>query len=100
MLARLLAEVRPDELDNPGAQSPWGVSFDMPEYTANVTALGVRRFPFVNHESPRRGETFVTRKVTRGVARIVAGKERKVDLGNLDARRDWGYAPEDVEVMG
>jgi GDPmannose 4,6-dehydratase len=52
-----------------------------------------------NHESPRRGATFVTRKVTRGVAAIVAGKEHQLFLGNLDARRDWGYAPEYVEAM-
>jgi GDPmannose 4,6-dehydratase len=52
-----------------------------------------------NHESPRRGETFVTRKVTRGLANILAGKEKKIYLGNLDARRDWGYAPEYVEAM-
>jgi GDPmannose 4,6-dehydratase len=52
-----------------------------------------------NHESPRRGETFVTRKITRGIARILAGKERCLYLGNLDARRDWGYAPEYVECM-
>ena len=52
-----------------------------------------------NHESPRRGETFVTRKVTRGVAAILAGTEKKLYLGNLDARRDWGYAPEYVEAM-
>ena len=52
-----------------------------------------------NHESPRRGETFVTRKVTRAVARIKAGLQEKLYLGNLDARRDWGYAPEFVEAM-
>lgn len=52
-----------------------------------------------NHESPRRGETFVTRKITRGIARILAGKEKKLYLGNLDAKRDWGYAKEYVEVM-
>jgi len=52
-----------------------------------------------NHESPRRGETFVTRKVTQGVARIVAGKQDTIFLGNLEARRDWGYAPEYVEAM-
>jgi GDPmannose 4,6-dehydratase len=52
-----------------------------------------------NHESPRRGETFVTRKITRAVARIYAGKQSKLYLGNLDARRDWGYAPEYVEGM-
>ena len=52
-----------------------------------------------NHESPRRGETFVTRKITRGIARILAKKEKYLYLGNLDARRDWGYAPEYVESM-
>jgi GDPmannose 4,6-dehydratase len=52
-----------------------------------------------NHESPRRGETFVTRKITRAVARIQSGKQSKLYLGNLDARRDWGYAPEFVEGM-
>ena len=52
-----------------------------------------------NHESPRRGATFLTRKVTRGVAAIVAGSAQKLYLGNLDARRDWGYAPEYVEAM-
>lgn len=52
-----------------------------------------------NHESPRRGETFVTRKITRAVARIAAGRQQKLTLGNLDARRDWGYAPEYVEAM-
>ncbi len=165
MLARLLADVRPDEIYNLGAQSHVGVSFDMPEYTANVTALGTLRLlesvreakvrpriyqasssemfgnaphpqredtPFdpaspyaaskvfahqlaglyrdayglfvvrgilFNHESPRRSATFVTRKVTRAVAHIVAGKEQRVYLGNLDAERDWGYAPEYVEAM-
>jgi len=52
-----------------------------------------------NHESPRRGETFVTRKITRGIARILAGKDRKLYLGNLDAKRDWGYAGDYVEAM-
>lgn len=52
-----------------------------------------------NHESPRRGETFVTRKITRGIARIKAGLDQKIYLGNLDAKRDWGYAPEYVEAM-
>jgi GDPmannose 4,6-dehydratase len=52
-----------------------------------------------NHESPRRGATFVTRKITRGIAGILAGTETKLYLGNLDARRDWGYAPEYVEAM-
>src|SRR5207244_2807629 len=52
-----------------------------------------------NHESPRRGETFVSRKITRAVAGIFAGKQQKLFLGNLDARRDWGYAPEFIEGM-
>ncbi|MBA7711108.1 GDP-mannose 4,6-dehydratase [subsurface metagenome] len=52
-----------------------------------------------NHESPRRGETFVTRKITRGLARIIAGKDKKIYLGNLEAKRDWGYAPDYVEAM-
>ncbi len=52
-----------------------------------------------NHESPRRGKTFVTRKITRGIASILAGKSDKIFLGNLDAKRDWGYAPEYVEAM-
>jgi GDPmannose 4,6-dehydratase len=52
-----------------------------------------------NHESPRRGETFVTRKITRGIARILAGKDRILALGNLEARRDWGFSPEYVECM-
>jgi GDPmannose 4,6-dehydratase len=52
-----------------------------------------------NHESPRRGETFVTRKITRGIARILAGKDRKLYLGNLEAKRDWGYAKDYVEAM-
>ena len=165
MLARLLAEIQPSEVYNLGAQSHVGVSFDMPAYTANVTAVGTLRLlesvreaqvrpriyqasssemygnvpapqhedtPFnpaspyavskvfahqmaglyreayglfvvrgilFNHESPRRNETFVTRKVTRAVARICAGKDDKVYLGNLEARRDWGYAPEYVEAM-
>lgn len=165
MLARLLAEIEPQEVYNLGAQSHVAVSFDMPEYTTNVTAAGTVRVleavreakvrpriyqasssemfgsaappqdettPFCpvspygaskvfahqmagiyrdayglficrgilhNHESPRRGETFVTRKVTRAIAAICAGRERKVFLGNLEARRDWGYAPEYVDAM-
>ncbi|MBM3175787.1 MAG: NAD-dependent epimerase/dehydratase family protein, partial [Chloroflexi bacterium] len=50
-----------------------------------------------NHESPRRGDAFVTRKVTKGIAAILAGKQRQLSLGNLEAKRDWGYAPEYVE---
>ncbi|HEY5220746.1 MAG TPA: GDP-mannose 4,6-dehydratase [Candidatus Paceibacterota bacterium] len=168
-IRRLLYKIHPDEIYNLGAQSHVRVSFDIPEYTANVTGLGVLRmleaikdyqdeggkkikfyqasssemfgsapppqneatqfhprspygvakvFAFdtvrnyreayglfaangilFNHESERRGETFVTRKVTRGVARIRAGLDKKIYLGNLAARRDWGYAPEYVEAM-
>ena len=168
-IRKLLYEIEPDEIYNLGAQSHVRVSFDIPEYTANITGLGVLRileavrdyeihtgkkiklyqasssemfglapapqneeikfhprspygvakvFAFntavnyresygifvsngilFNHESERRGETFVTRKITRGIARITAGLDKKIYLGNLDARRDWGYAPEYVEAM-
>ncbi len=164
-LIRLLREVRPDEIYNLGAQSHVRVSFDVPDYTAEVTGLGSVRLleavraadldcryyqasssemfgatpppqreetPFhprspygcakvfaywsavnyreswgmhcvngilFNHESPRRGENFVTRKITRAIARIEAGIQHKLYLGNLDAVRDWGYAPEYVEAM-
>jgi GDPmannose 4,6-dehydratase len=165
-LIKLLYRLRPDEIYHLAAQSHVRVSFDIPEYTGDVTALGTIRIleairetgvpsrfyqasssemfgkaqevpqrettPFhpcspyaaakvyaywvtvnyresyglyacngilFNHESPRRGETFVTRKITRGVAAIKAGLQDKLYLGNLDARRDWGYAPEYVEAM-
>jgi GDPmannose 4,6-dehydratase len=164
-LARLLFEIHPDEVYNLAAQSHVRVSFDQPEYTADITGTGTIRLleairltgvgarfyqassselfgatpppqnedtPFhprspyavakmysywitknyreaygifaangilFNHESPRRGETFVTRKITRAVAAIAAGKQDAVYLGNLDAVRDWGYAPEYVEGM-
>ncbi|KKR75570.1 MAG: GDP-mannose 4,6-dehydratase [Parcubacteria group bacterium GW2011_GWB2_40_8] len=168
-IRKLIYKIQPDEFYNIGAQSHVRVSFDIPEYTANVTGLGVLRIleairdfqehtgkkikfyqasssemfgstpppqneesvfhprsPYgcakvfayhtvrnyreaygifacngilFNHESSRRGETFVTRKITRGVARIKAGLDKKIYLGNLDARRDWGYAPEYVEAM-
>ena len=166
---KLIYEIEPDEIYNLGAQSHVRVSFDIPEYTANIVGLGSLRIleaikdyeihagakikfyqasssemfgsapapqnettPFhprspygvakvfafntvvnyresygifaangilFNHESERRGETFVTRKITRGVARILAGLDKKIYLGNLDARRDWGYAREYVEAM-
>jgi GDPmannose 4,6-dehydratase len=164
-LVNLIREVTPDEIYNLGAQSHVKVSFEVPEYTGDVTGLGTIRLleavrgskvetrvyqastselygstpppqnedtPFhprspygvakiysywatvnyreaygmftangilFNHESPRRGETFVTRKITRAVARIKAGIQDKLYLGNLDAIRDWGYAPEYVEGM-
>jgi GDPmannose 4,6-dehydratase len=165
-LLRLLVETKPDEIYNLAAQSHVKVSFEIPEYTCDITALGATRLleairatginakfyqasssemfgkvvevpqrettPFhprspyacaklhahwmtvnyregyglfassgilFNHESPRRGETFVTRKITRAVARIRAGLQEKLYLGNLDAKRDWGYAPEYVEAM-
>jgi GDPmannose 4,6-dehydratase len=165
MLVNLLRDVTPDEVYNLGAQSHVKVSFEIPEYTGDVTALGATRMleairaakidtryyqastselygstpppqnettPFhprspygvakiyahwatvnyreaydlfacngilFNHESPRRGETFVTRKITRAVARIKQDLQEVVYLGNLDAVRDWGYAPEYVEGM-
>ena len=165
-LSRLLEKIQPDEIYNLGAQSHVRVSFDMPEYTADVVGLGTLRLldairdsgiktkfyqasssemfglvqevpqkettPFYprspygcakvygywitrnyresyglfacngilfNHESPRRGETFVTRKITRGLARIKLGREDKIYLGNLEAKRDWGYAKDYVEGM-
>ncbi len=165
-LNHTLKTIKPDEIYNLGAQSHVRVSFDVPEYTADVTGLGTIRLleairdtgidtkfyqasssemygkvlevpqkettPFYprspygcakvfghwitvnyreaygmhasngilfNHESPRRGETFVTRKITRAVARIVAGKQKDLFLGNLDAKRDWGYAKDYVEAM-
>jgi GDPmannose 4,6-dehydratase len=164
-LVNLLYEVQPDEIYNLAAQSHVHVSFELPEYTGDVTALGTLRIleavrrsgvrariyqasssemygstpppqserslfhprsPYAcakvfahnitinyretygifatcgivfNHESPRRGENFVTRKITRAVARINAGLQEKLYLGNLEARRDWGYAPEYVEAM-
>lgn len=166
---KLIYKVEPGEIYNLGAQSHVRVSFDVPEYTANITGLGTLRIleaikdyeehtnrktkfyqasssemfggapppqsettPFeprspygaakvfayhttknyreaygifavngilFNHESPRRGETFVTRKITRGIARIKAGLDKKIYLGNLEAKRDWGYAPEYVQAM-
>jgi GDPmannose 4,6-dehydratase len=165
-LQRFLHEIQPDEVYHLGAQSHVRVSFDIPEYTGDVTGLGTTRLleamretapkarfyqasssemyglvqavpqredtPFYprspygaakvyaywmtvnyresyglhasngilfNHESPRRGETFVTRKITRALARIKAGLQKELFLGNLEAKRDWGYAPEFVEAM-
>lgn len=163
---RIVRTVRPDEVYNLAAQSHVKVSFEIPEYTSEVTALGALRLlealretglrtkfyqassselygrssrtpqnektPFApvspyavaklfaywttvnyresyglfacngilfNHESPRRGETFVTRKITRAVARILRGRQKKLYLGNLEAKRDWGYAKDYVEAM-
>ncbi|MEN7548137.1 GDP-mannose 4,6-dehydratase [Rapidithrix thailandica] len=167
-IIRIVQEVQPDEIYNLGAMSHVQVSFDSPEYTANVDGLGTLRIleavrilgltektkiyqastselyglvqevpqsektPFYprspyavaklygywitvnyreaynmyaingilfNHESPLRGETFVTRKITRGVARIALGLQEKIYLGNLDAQRDWGHAKDYVEAM-
>jgi GDPmannose 4,6-dehydratase len=165
-LVRLLHRLQPEEIYNLGAQSHVRVSFDNPEYTADVNATGTVRLleairesgikarfyqasssemyglvrevpqtektPFYprspyaaskvfaywmtvnyreaygmhatngilfNHESPRRGEGFVTRKITRAIAHIQVGLQKKLYLGNLDAKRDWGYAKEYVEAM-
>jgi len=162
---RIIDHVEPDEIYHLGAQSHVRVSFDIPEYTADIVAVGTIRLleamrrakkkvkfyqassselygsspppqgentPFhprspyacakayayyivqnyresyglfasngilFNHESPRRGETFVTRKITRGIARILAGKDKFLYLGNLDSKRDWGYAPDYTDAM-
>lgn len=164
-LTDMIYNVKPDEIYHLGAQSHVRVSFDLPEYTSNITGLGTTRIlealrrsgvparfyqasssemfgaapppqsestPFhprspyaaakvyaywmarnyregynlfacngilFNHESPRRGETFVTRKITRTLARIKSGKEKFLYLGNLEAKRDWGFAPEFIEAM-
>jgi GDPmannose 4,6-dehydratase len=164
-LSRIVGEVKPDEVYNLGAQSHVRVSFDVPEYTADVDAIGTLRLleaikaqcptakfyqassselygkvrevpqnentPFYprspygvakqfaywttvnyremgmfacngilfNHESPRRGGTFVSRKVTQAAANIALGQQHELYLGNLDAKRDWGYAKEYVEAM-
>src|SRR5476651_776749 len=165
-LVKLLYDLKPDEIYHLAAQSHVRVSFDIPEYTSDITGIGTIRIleairetgvrprfyqasssemfgkvqavpqiettPFwprspygvakvfaywatvnyresyglhasngilFNHESPRRGETFVTRKITRAVAAIKWGLQKELYLGNLDAKRDWGYAPEYVEGM-
>ncbi len=167
-ISRLIETIQPEEIYHLAAQSHVRVSFDLPEYTGDVTGLGTTRIldairnaglktkfyqasssemfgkvdpknlpitesdqfhpcsPYgcakvyaywitknyrdsyglfavngilFNHESPRRGETFVTRKITRGLARIKLGKEEKLFLGNLDAKRDWGYSPDYIEGM-
>lgn len=166
-LNRLLEKIQPDEIYNLAAQSHVKVSFEIPDYTAQVDALGTLRFldairetglrkvkfyqastselfgkvqetpqsertPFYprspygvsklfaywtivnyreaydlfacngilfNHESPRRGNTFVTKKITRAIARMALGKRERLTLGNLNASRDWGYAPEFCEGM-
>jgi GDPmannose 4,6-dehydratase len=165
LITELLYNIAPDEVYHLAAQSHVRVSFDMPEYTGNITAIGTTRIleairrsgiktrfyqasssemfgaapppqsectPFkpqspyaaakvygyfitanyreaynlfacngilFNHESPRRGEIFVTRKITRAVGAILSGRQKALYMGNLDARRDWGYAPEYVEMM-
>ncbi|MFH0816504.1 MAG: GDP-mannose 4,6-dehydratase [Methanobacteriota archaeon] len=164
-ITNIIYNTKPDEVYHLGAQSHVRVSFDIPEYTGNVTGLATARIleairrsgrpmkfyqassselfgsspppqneqtPFhprspyacgklysywmirnyrdgyglhasngilFNHESPRRGETFVTRKITRAIAAILAKKQDKLFLGNMDAKRDWGFAPEYVEAM-
>ncbi len=164
-LISLVYNIKPDEVYQLGAQSHVRVSFDMPEFTGNVTGLGATRLldaiqrsgvnsrfyqasssemfgaapppqgektffyprsPYAaakayaywmtvnyregynlfacngilfNHESPRRGETFVTRKITRAITNMLAGKQKKLYLGNMKAKRDWGFAPEYVVLM-
>lgn len=84
-------------------RSPYGVakvySYWMAKNYREAYGLHLTNGILFNHESPRRGETFVTRKITRAVARIVRGEQKELFLGNLDARRDWGYAPDYVVAM-
>src|SRR3989338_1677290 len=84
-------------------RSPYAVakvfSYDITRLYREAYGMFACNGVLFNHESPRRGETFVTRKITRGIARIKAGLDKKIYLGNLDARRDWGFAPEYVEAM-
>ncbi len=164
-LTNMIYNIKPEEIYHLGAQSHVRVSFDMPEYTGDITGIGTTRLldalrksgikakyyqasssemfgatpppqneltvfyprsPYAvakvyaywmtvnyrerydlfacngilfNHESPRRGETFVTRKITRALAKIVEGKQKTLYLGNLEAKRDWGYAPDFIECM-
>lgn len=164
-ITSLIYDIKPDEIYNLGAQSHVRVSFDLAEYTGNITALGAARVleairrsgqrikfyqasssemfgnapspqdentPFYpcspyaaskvyaywmtrnyrqaykifacngilfNHESPRRGDAFVSRKITRAVANILIGRQKKLFMGNLEAKRDWGFTPEYVEMM-
>ena len=164
-ISHIIQKIQPEEIYHLGAQSHVRVSFEMPEYTGNITGLGTSRLldlirksdgdsafyqasscemfgsapppqdentrfkplsPYAcaklygywmtvnyregyglyacngilfNHESPRRGETFVTRKITRGIANILAKRQQKIYLGNLDAHRDWGFSPEYIEMM-
>lgn len=99
-----LAQSEPQDEETPfHPRSPYGVA-KVYAYWASVNyreaySMYVSNGIFFNHESPRRGLEFVTRKITDGVARIVTGKEKHLTLGNLDARRDWGYAPDYVELM-
>ena len=116
-LIRIIQQVQPDEIYNLGAQSHVAVRFESPEYTANSDALGTLRIlvqeiaqkeiygmvacngVLFNHESPRRGETFVTRKITRGLARVDAGLDDCLYMGNLDSLRDWGHARDYVTMQ-
>jgi len=121
-LVRILQETQPDEIYNLAAQSHVAVSFESPEYTADVVGTGTLRLLeayaywivvnyreaygmyacngiLFNHESPRRGETFVTRKITRGLANITQGLDDCLYMGNIDALRDWGHAKDYVRMQ-
>ena len=116
-ILQVVKKVRPNEIYNLAAQSHVQVSFDSPEFTADVDAVAklygywiVKEYReaynmfccsgiLFNHESERRGETFVTRKITLAAARIAQGKQEKLYLGNLSSLRDWGYAKDYVECM-
>jgi GDP-D-mannose dehydratase len=98
-LTRIIQETQPDEIYNLGAQSHVAVSFESPEYTADVDGMYACNGILFNYESPRRGETFVTRKITRGLANISLGLEDCLYIGNIDALRDWGHAKDYVRMQ-
>jgi GDPmannose 4,6-dehydratase len=103
--SEMFGSARPPQNENTPfePQSPYAVAKVFAYWTTRYYRQGYGLYAcngiLFNHESPRRGETFVTRKITRGLASIMAGKMKFIYLGNLDARRDWGYAPEYVEAM-
>ena len=98
-LIRIIQQVQPDEIYNLAAMSHVAVTFETPEYTANADGMYACNGVLFNHESPLRGETFVTRKITRAIARIALGLQDCLYLGNMSSLRDWGHAKDYVEMQ-